>query len=61
MKDKSTKVSGMLLYARTDADFVPNNTFHMSGNQIDVKTLDLNSDFASISRQLNEIVDEMFD
>ena len=51
----------MLLYARTDADFVPNNTFHMSGNQIDVKTLDLNSDFASISRQLNEIVDEMFD
>lgn len=61
LKDKGTKVSGMLLYARTDADFVPNNTFHMSGNQIDVKTLDLNSDFASISRQLNEIVHEIFD
>lgn len=61
LKDKGIKVSGMLLYARTDEEFIPNNTFYMSGNEINVRTLDLNCDFASISHQLNEIVSEIFD
>ena len=51
------EVSGMLLYARTDAEIQPNNTYLMSGNRISVKTLDLNCDFSEISRQLNAIAD----
>ena len=33
----------------------------MSGNQISVKTLDLNREFAEIAAQLNAIVDEHFE
>ena len=46
-------VSGMLLYAQTDEDIIPNNTYHMSGNQISVLALDLNQDFSKISRSLD--------
>ena len=49
-------VSGMLLYAQTDEDIIPNNTYHMSGNQISVLALDLNQDFSKISRTLDDIV-----
>ena len=48
-------VSGMLLYAQTDEDIIPNNTYHMSGNQISVLALDLNQDFPKISRTLDDI------
>ena len=48
-------VSGMLLYAQTDEDIIPNNTYHMSGNQISVLALDLNQDFSKISRTLDDI------
>lgn len=51
------KVSGMLLYARTDEEIQPDNTYMMSGNRISVKTLDLNCDFSEITRQLNAIAD----
>ncbi|WP_436955635.1 5-methylcytosine-specific restriction endonuclease system specificity protein McrC [Staphylococcus sp. AS1337] len=60
LKEKSAKVSGMLLYARTDEKVVPDNNYQMSGNQINVKTLDLNCDFNQISEQLNQIVFEYF-
>ena len=50
------EVSGMLLYARTDEELLPNNTYKMSGNSISVKTLDLNQDFNSIKDQLDEII-----
>ena len=53
-------VSGMLLYARTDETIQPDNVYQMSGNQISVKTLDLNREFADIAGQLNAIVDEHF-
>lgn len=53
-------VSGMLLYARTDETIQPDNVYWMSGNQISVKTLDLNRDFSEIAAQLNAIVDEHF-
>lgn len=59
--DKPHEVSGMLLYARTDEDILPNNTYLMSGNRISVRTLDLNCDFAEIAAQLNFIAEEHFD
>ena len=54
--DKPHKVSGMLLYAATDEAIQPDNCYQMSGNQIGVKTLDLNREFAEIAAQLNAIV-----
>ncbi len=49
------EVSGMLLYARTDEEFQPDNDYQMSGNRISVKTLDLNCSFPMIADQLNRI------
>ena len=54
------KVSGMLLYAKTDEVICPDNQYKMSGNRISVRTLDLNLDFADIAAQLNGIVEEYF-
>ncbi len=54
------KVSGMLLYAATDEAIQPDNVYQLSGNQISVKTLDLNCKFSQIAAQLNMIVDEHF-
>ena len=54
------RVSGMLLYAKTDETIQPDNEYRMSGNRISVKTLNLNMDFAKIALQLNRIVDEHF-
>lgn len=48
-------VSGMLLYARTDDTVQPDNDYQMSGNQISVKTLDLNNDFSVIANTLDLI------
>ncbi len=56
LRQQKHEVSGMLLYAKTDEDIQPNNVYQMSGNQISVKTLDLNLPFSDISRQLNDIV-----
>ena len=55
LKDKDHKVSGMLLYAKTDEEIYPNNVYQMSGNQITVSTLDLNLPFTEIAEQLNTI------
>ena len=38
----------------------PDNTYHMSGNKVSVRTLDLNREFSDITAQLNAIVDEHF-
>ncbi len=54
------QVSGMLLYAATDEAIQPDNRYRMSGNQISVKTLDLNKNFSEISAQLNHIVEDHF-
>ena len=48
-------VAGMLLYARTDDEIQPGNSYQMSGNQISVRTLDLHCDFSVIAAQLDEI------
>ena len=54
------KVSGMLLYARTDEEIQPDGVYQMSGNQISVKTLNLNQEFAEIAAQLDAIANEHF-
>lgn len=54
------KVSGMLLYAKTEEEIQPNNVYQMHGNQITVRTLDLNLPFSEIALQLNEIADAHF-
>ena len=50
------KVSGMLLYAKTDEEVFPDNEYSMSGNRITVKTLDLDKQFDHVRSQLDEIV-----
>jgi 5-methylcytosine-specific restriction enzyme subunit McrC len=60
MKDEDHEVAGMLLYAQTDEAVQPNNTYHMSGNSISVKSLDLNCEFSTITKQLNTIANDYF-
>jgi len=55
------RVSGMLLYAKTDEEIVPNNNYIISGNKISVRTLDLNLPFSQIAEQLDKIVQEYFE
>ena len=54
------RVSGMLLYAKTDEDIQPDGAYQMSGNQISVKTLNLNQSFDVIRSQLDAIAVEHF-
>ena len=53
-------VSGMLLYAMTDEEQQPKGSYSMSGNQISVRTLDLNLEFDQIAKQLDTIADAFF-
>ena len=50
----------MLLYAKTVDRVQPDSIFHMSGNTIFVKNLDLNQDFADISNALDQIANGYF-
>lgn len=52
-------VSGILLYAKTDEDITPDKEFSIDGNIIGVKTLDMNTDFIYIKKQL-DILAERF-
>lgn len=58
--DAPHEVSGMLLYAKTDEQIQPDHVYHMSGNKISVRTLDLNCDFSTIASQLEYIICEHF-
>lgn len=64
VKNKDTnnegKVSGMLLYAKTEEEVAPDMDAIFSGNRIMVKTIDLNLPFDIIKDQLNKIID-LFD
>lgn len=59
--DQPHTVSGMLLYAQTDEVVQPNHVYHMSGNKITVRTLDLNLPFLDIAKQLDGIVATHFE
>ena len=54
------KVSGMLLYAKTDEATPLNNTYRMSGNKISVRSLDLSCNFEQIAAQLDAIASDHF-
>lgn len=51
----SGEVSGMLLYPTVEYDL--NQTYKLSGNNVFIKTVDLNKDFKSISKILRDIGD----
>ncbi|WP_423893447.1 5-methylcytosine-specific restriction endonuclease system specificity protein McrC [Filifactor alocis] len=53
-------VSGMLLYAKTEEEVQPDHVYQMHGNQISVRTLDLNLPFDEIAGQLNQIAESHF-
>ena len=57
---RAHRVSGMLLYAKTDEEVYPDGVYQMSGNAITVRTLDLNRPFEEIRAQLDGIVEEHF-
>lgn len=57
---KDHSVSGMLLYAKTDEEIQPDGVYQMSGNQISVRTLDLNQPFEEIRSQLDGIAKAYF-
>ena len=50
----------MLLYAKTEELIQPDNVYQMHGNQITVRTLDLNLPFADIAKQLDDIAEAHF-
>ena len=60
LADRPHEVSGMLLYAKTDEEFYPENEYRMSGNRIEVRTLDLDGDFDAIKAQLDGIAEKYF-
>lgn len=58
--DSPHEVSGMLLYAKTDEQIQPDHVYHMSGNKISVRTLDINCPFTQVREQLEQILSEHF-
>lgn len=50
------RVSGMLLYARTDEELLPDGDYQMSGNPIGVRSLDLSREFSDVRAQLDGLV-----
>lgn len=56
-EDVPRKVSGMLLYARTDEEIKPDATYRMSRNRISVRTLDLGLPFGGIRTQLDGLAE----
>lgn len=56
----SGKVSGMLVYAKTQEAITPDCMFNLGGNQIGACTLDLNQNFRRITAQLDRIAERFF-
>lgn len=56
--DKTGNVSGMLLYAKTDEMFFPDQKNTIGNNLIFVRTLDLTHDFEKVMEQLDDIAFE---
>lgn len=54
-RNNSGNVNGMLLYAKTDEEVTPDAEFMMGDNRIMVKSLDLNKEFVTIKKQLNDL------
>lgn len=55
-EDHTGKVDGMLLYAKTQEEIVPDGHLkRKDGNYIFFKTLDLNTDFEGIKERLDSL------
>ena len=48
----------MLLYAKTDEDFIKPAKFKMGNNEIIIDTLNLDEEFENIKSKLNKIVEQ---
>jgi len=59
-QDQSKSVSGMLLYAETSLNGPVDVKYKISGNEIAVKSLNLNEDFHSIAKALDHIAEVFF-
>ena len=46
----------MLLYAATDEDVQPDNVYHICGNEISARSLDLDREFCDIKKVLDELI-----
>jgi 5-methylcytosine-specific restriction enzyme subunit McrC len=57
-KGSTDQVSGALLYAKTDESIIPRNKYVLGGNDFIVTTLDLNTPFNEIDRQLRALVSD---
>lgn len=55
---EKVEVSGLLLYAKTEGENVPDCGYKMSGNWIGVRTIDLGMEFEEIRGRLDEIIRE---
>ena len=55
--ENAGKVSGLLLYAKTDEEITPDLSASFGNNRIRVRTLDLNQEFSGIARQLEEFLE----
>lgn len=53
-------VCGMLLYAKTDNEVQPDDTYVIDGNSICIRTLDLGLSFDEIADQLDTIIQNYF-
>lgn len=58
-KDRTGKISGAILYAKTNEQITPDNDYIIGGNLISVKTLDLGSDWTNIVEQLDSLCGTM--
>ncbi|MEZ4812863.1 MAG: 5-methylcytosine-specific restriction endonuclease system specificity protein McrC [Caldisericia bacterium] len=54
-KENSGNISGLLLYAKTENESIPEKMYNIGGNKIGVKHLDLNVEFSKIKQKLDEI------
>ncbi|MDO4937968.1 MAG: hypothetical protein Q4E62_08635, partial [Sutterellaceae bacterium] len=59
-KAQTGKVSGLLLYAKTEENRVNEVEFPQGGNRFAIKTLDLNCEFSQIATQLDAIAEREF-
>ena len=52
-------MDGMLLYAKTQEDIVPDDKMQLKdGNTIYFRTLDLNQEFAGICKRLENLIEK---
>lgn len=56
VRSENKTVSGMLLYAATDEDVQPDNVYHICGNEISARSLDLDREFCDIKKVLDELI-----